>query len=261
MIREIGQVVFNREIAKHFYEAEIIAPLISSKCKPGQFINILPSPNWKNVMRRPMSVSFQDDEKIRIIYKIVGEGTQFIGNWKVGESVDLIGPLGNYWKDWEGYFPILMGGGVGIAPILNLHYYLNSQNINHALIMGARTKAEHFLQPSQNDNIFLTTDDGSIGVKGWITNALNEFSFDPLKSKIFTCGPPLMMEAIRKLSLDKKIECDLALERLMACGFGICQGCTVEKTNKEKHQHSYRSTFALACIDGPIFSSSELVSC
>jgi dihydroorotate dehydrogenase electron transfer subunit len=259
--REIGKVVLNRSIAENFYEAEIIAPLISAHCKPGQFINILPFSNWKNVMRRPMSVSFQDGEKIRIIYKIVGEGTEFISNWKSGDSVDLIGPLGNYWQNWDGYFPILMGGGVGIAPILNFHHYLNSIHINHALIMGARTKAEHFLQPSPTDNIFLTTDDGSIGVKGWITNALNEFQFDPLKSKIFTCGPPLMMEAIRKLALNNNIECDLALERLMACGFGICQGCTVEKKKIKKHQHSYRSKFALACIDGPIFSATDLVSC
>ena len=261
MIQEVGEVTYNNELAQNFYEAEIISPEISKLCKPGQFINILPSASWDNVMRRPMSVSYQDGYKIRIIYKIVGTGTQSMGNWKMGDSVDFIGPLGNHWKNWDNYFPVLMGGGVGIAPILNLHKYLNSINVKHVLIMGARTKAEHFLNPSKIENIYLTTDDGTLGVKGRITDALMEFEFKHHNSKIFACGPPLMMEAIRKLAIKNKIECDLALERIMACGFGICQGCTVEKNQEISHKSSYRSKFALACMDGPIFSAKEIVKC
>ena len=84
MIREVGEVTYNNELAQNFYEAEIISPEISKLCKPGQFINILPSATWDNVMRRPMSVSYQDGHKIRIIYKIVGPGTQSMGNWEMG---------------------------------------------------------------------------------------------------------------------------------------------------------------------------------
>lgn len=261
MICEFGTVNFNREIAQNFFEAEITSPKISKICKPGQFINILPKENWNKVMRRPMSVSFQDGNVIRIIYKIVGPGTEEIGMWKQNDKVDLIGPLGNYWSNWKDHLPILMGGGVGIAPILNLHNYLKSLNIDHILIMGARNKSEHFLEPSKKSKIFITTDDGSLGIHGRITDALNEFDFNPLKSKIFTCGPPLMMEAIRKLAIEKKVKCDLALERLMACGFGICQGCTVEKRQYVNTESSYRSKFALGCMDGPIFSAEEIVEC
>jgi dihydroorotate dehydrogenase electron transfer subunit len=261
MIRKIGTVNFNREIAKNFFEAEIISPEISKLCKPGQFINILPKENWNKVMRRPMSVSFQDGNAIRIIYKIVGPGTEDIGTWKLNDKVDIIGPLGNFWNNWNGYLPILMGGGVGIAPILNLHNHLKSLKVDHILIMGARNKSEHFLEPSNGNNIFITTDDGSLGIHGRITDALNEFDFNPSISKIFTCGPPLMMEAIRKLAIEKKVKCDLALERLMACGFGICQGCTVEKHESVNMESSYRSKFALACMDGPIFSAEEIVEC
>lgn len=261
MIREIGTVNFNREIAQNFFEAEIISPEISKKCKPGQFINILPNSSWNKVMRRPMSVSYQDGNAIRIIYKIVGPGTEKIGNWKKDDKVDLIGPLGNFWDNWDGFLPILMGGGVGIAPILNLHNHLKSNNINHVLIMGARNKAEHFLEPSTEKKIYITTDDGSLGIHGRITDALQHFDFNPKTAKIFTCGPPLMMEAIRKYAIDQNIKCDLALERLMACGFGICQGCTVEKLDDNKMESSYRSKFALACMDGPIFSAEEIVEC
>lgn len=261
MIKEIGTVTFNRELAHNFFEAEIISPKISKNCKPGQFINILPNSNWGKVMRRPMSVSYQDENSIRIIYKIVGPGTDHIGKWKVNDRVDIIGPLGNSWKNWSDSLPILMGGGVGIAPILNLHNHLKSLNIDHVLIMGARNKVEHFLEPSTKNKIYLTTDDGSFGIHGKITDALSHFDFKRNKSKIFTCGPPLMMEAIRKYAIKNKIKCDLALERLMACGFGICQGCTVEKHENKSNDFSYRTIFALACMDGPIFPAEEIVEC
>ena len=113
---------------------------------------------------------------------------------------------------------------------------------------------------SKIDNIILTTDDGTLGVKGVITEALSKFNFIPQRSKIFACGPPLMMEAIRKIAFKESIECDLALERIMACGFGICQGCTVEK-NKKNNEKSYRAKFSLACMDGPIFSAKEIIKC
>jgi len=259
MINEIGSVNFNRKIAHNFYEAEIVSPKISKKCKPGQFVNILPSSNWNKVMRRPMSVSYQDGKVIRIIYKVIGPGTKLINEWKKNQKVDIIGPLGNYWKDWEDSLPILIGGGVGIAPILNLHNYLNSINFKHVLIMGARAKSEHFIYPSEN--IFITTDDGSLGINGSVIEALNYFEFNPKFAKFFTCGPPKMMDAIRSLAIERNIKCDLALECLMACGFGICQGCTIEKNKKVCSESTYRSKFVLACIDGPIFSAREIVKC
>ena len=134
MIREIGKVNYNTEIADNFFEAEIVLPKISKLCKPGQFINILPSSNWNKVMRRPMSVSHQDSEVIRIIYKVVGSGTEDINKWTIDDKVDIIGPLGNFWSNRENKLPILMGGGVGIAPILNLHNHLKNINL-HQLIL------------------------------------------------------------------------------------------------------------------------------
>ena len=215
-------------------------------------------------MRRPMSVASQKDGIISIIYKVVGDGTELMKEWHVGDRVDLIGPLGNYWDGYSDKLSILIGGGVGIAPILNLNDHLEEIGERKVLIMGARNSYEHFIVHNPEENTYLTTDDGSLGIHGNVLEPLKLAleSIDYRYVKLFSCGPPSMMEAVRKFSINRGIECDLALETLMACGFGICQGCTVEFEKKQKTtEHSYRNRFGLVCMDGPIFESKEIRSC
>ena len=260
---ESAKVISNFELAEGIYKTTLYAPKISSCVKPGQFINILPKTDWPHVMRRPMSIASQIDDEISIIYKAVGEGTTIMSNWSLDLNVDIIGPLGNFWTNYQSSIPVLVGGGVGIAPILNLHNLLIDKKIKHYLIMGARNSREHFFEHNLKDRVFLSTDDGSIGVKGNVVDALNELFNNKLsESKIFSCGPPMMMESVREFALKNKIKCDLAVETIMACGIGICQGCTVEmKVNENKLKHTYRSRFALACVDGPIFAADDIVRC
>ena len=255
---ETARVLSNKEIAKNIYEAILYSPKISKETKPGQFINILPTNLWKNVMRRPMSVAWQENGKISIIYKVFGQGTKIISNWKENYNVDIIGPLGNYWKDFNNeQTPLLIGGGVGIAPILNLHKHLNKNNIKHKLIMGAKTKDEHFMKHNEKNNIFLSTDLDDYGFKGNVICALEKILSNQNENiKIFTCGPPGMMKGVSEYCKNNTIDCDLALETIMACGIGICQGCTIVKNKKSIN--TYRSHYALACIDGPIFNNEEI---
>ena len=145
IFQENAKVVCTKEIAHNTFETMLSSPNISKHVKPGQFINILPSHDWDYVMRRPMSVASQNKENLSIIYKVVGEGTRLMRNWAIGQSVNILGPLGNFWTEYNDYEPILIGGGVGIAPIINLKNHLDSLNIDCSLIMGARTKDEHFL--------------------------------------------------------------------------------------------------------------------
>ena len=262
--KEIGKVVSNGEISEGIYQTVLNSTEISAHSHPGQFVNILPSSNWEQVMRRPMSIASQGNEEISIIYKVVGEGTRIMANWVKGKQVDLIGPLGNYWKGYDSSYPILIGGGVGIAPILNLHNKLKKDHLQHILIMGAKNKREHFLKHDPENHIFMSTDDGSMGIAGNVVVALKNIfpnSNYPPDCKIYSCGPPMMMESVRSYSLQNNLECDLALETIMACGFGICQGCTVIRKAETIGQHSYRNQFALACMDGPIFNAKGIVSC
>jgi len=264
IVNEIAKVISNEQISDGFYQTVLHAPEISSHSHPGQFVNILPTSNWSHVMRRPMSIASQGNDEISVIYKVIGDGTSIMADWKTGEMVDIIGPLGNIWAGYETTFPILIGGGVGIAPIFNLYNLLKEHQIEHILIMGARDKNEHFLKQDKRNQIFLSTDDGSMGIAGNVVDALSSIFPNgdyPSGCKIFSCGPPMMMESIRNYSLQNGLECDLALETIMACGFGICQGCTVEKKAATTDKHSYRNKFVLACMDGPIFNAEKIVSC
>ena len=207
-----------------------------------------------------MSVSGQDKDNIAIIYKVVGDGTKLMKSWKVNEIVDILGPLGNYWTEYNDYEPILIGGGVGIAPIINLKNHLDDLKISYDIIMGARTKAEHFLTHTPEKGIYMSTDDGTLGVHGTVIDALKLLDKDMNNTKIFACGPPGMMEAVKDFSIRKDIVCDLAIETIMACGVGICQGCTVEM-NRADNKNSYREKYVLACVDGPIFRAKDIKTC
>ena len=166
IFNEKAEVISNKQVAANIFEAILYSPKISKNTAPGQFINILPNHNWLNVMRRPMSVAWQKDNKISIIYKVFGEGTKIISEWSKGDVVDVIGPLGNKWSGYKGKMPILVGGGVGIAPILNLHKYLSNIGIDHILIMGARYKNEHFIEHNPNKGIYVCTELDDWGFNG-----------------------------------------------------------------------------------------------
>lgn len=264
MINEIASVISNYEIASNYWQAILKAPEISRQAKPGQFVNILPIKNWPKMMRRPMSIASNEHDNISIIYKVVGEGTQYISDWKEGSKVDIIGPLGNTWPDFKDEYPLLIGGGVGIAPILYLQDKFSNDGISHNLIMGARTGSEHFLDHSPDEGIILTTDDGTIGIKGTVISALETIFHTPSEIRnyrICACGPSPMLNAVKQFASDHSVECFVALETMMACGFGICQGCCVEKEQNSSTDSSYRKKYSLACIDGPVFQATEIKYC
>ena len=114
--RGIGKVISNGEISEGIFQTSFYVPIISVNSHPGQFINILPTPDWRQVMRRPMSIASQGNDEISIIYKAIGEGTHIMAAWKIGTEVDLIGPLGNYWTEYNTTKPILIGGGLVLLP-------------------------------------------------------------------------------------------------------------------------------------------------
>ena len=259
---EISKVIDNNEIAENIFEAHLSSVNISKAAKPGQFINILPSNNFTKTMRRPMSLSYQDQNSFKIIYKPIGEGTKIMRDWQKGDSTDIIGPLGNAWDVSNNKEAVLLGGGVGIAPILNLYNKIKSTKKVH-LFFGARKKEEHFIDHNPDSNIYLSTDDGSSGIRGNLFDAMNSiFNINKLKEKsIYVCGPPMMMEAVREFVVEHQIECYLALETIMACGIGICQGCSIEKCSSDSNLNTYRNKYELVCMDGPIYKANEIKTC
>ena len=261
-LQQYSKVVSNRKLSSTMWEAILKSPGIASLSKPGQFVNIIPSKNWNNVMRRPMSIAGIDNDQIKLLYKIIGHGTQEMSKWQVGDEIDIIGPLGNNFGDYEDFLPILIGGGTGTAPLLYLRNIIDQNKSPSKLIIGARSKEEHLIDHNPDENIYITTDNGSYGIKGNVVTALKKIYLDNKnkKIKIFACGPNMMMKSIQEFSNQYDLLCELSLECIMACGIGLCQGCTIEMGNlKESKTNSYRQKFQLLCIDGPVMKSKEVI--
>ncbi len=218
---------------------------------PGQFVQILVDNSPHVFLRRPISINFVDDEKqeIWLLIQRVGEGTEKIGNVSAGGTLNLIFPLGNSFTlpGEKGNF-LLIGGGVGSAPLLYLGKKLKDNGLEPEFLLGGRS-AKDILQQSdfvQFGTVYCTTEDGSLGEKGFVTHhsILQKKKYD----FIFTCGPRPMMAAVARYAQENGIGCEVSLENLMACGFGACL-CCIEKTVRGN---------VCTCTEGPVFNINDL---
>lgn len=246
----------NKEIAMNIWRMSMNAPNIAAAyIGPGQFINILPNDNWQHPIRRPMSIASVNGSNVEIIYKIFGDITDQLSRKIYGDTINILGPLGNIFTEWDKkeVEPILIGGGVGLAPILNVYESCR----NSIMIIGARTAAEHFMEHDPENNIYLTTDDGSMGIAGNVLKAIAEIDVNE-NSIIYACGPEPMLHALQAFAIDKNIRAQLSVESYMGCGVGLCQGCVIERQNGQVQENSYHEKYSLVCLDGPVYESSEV---
>ena len=219
----------------------------------GQFVNILVSNTQKTFLRRPISVCDVDyaSNTLHFYIRKVGDGTNTLSQLKIGDTLNIVYPLGNSFAWQKSKKPLLIGGGCGIAPLFYLSKIFFNNNIKPTVLLAGQTK-EALSWTGIFDSIASVhrmTDDGSAGEKGLATqhSILTEIkTFD----HIYTCGPEVMMQAIAKMADRNGIDCQVSLERTMACGIGACL-CCVTKT-KMGHR--------CVCTDGPIFDYKELVN-
>lgn len=219
---------------------------------PGQFVQILVDRSVSTFLRRPISVNFVDKQKneLWLLIQKVGEGTKTLAHYATGDSLNLLLPLGNsFTTDVDKNKKLLLvGGGVGIAPMLMLGVHLQNKDVEVHFLLGARSKNDllELEEFHKYGKVYTTTEDGSHGEKGYVTNhsILISEKFD----RIYTCGPKPMMQAIAKYAHQHDIECEVSLENMMACGFGACL-CCVEKTIKGN---------VCACTEGPVFNLKQL---
>lgn len=255
-------VIQNLRFPGHNYLLAIRAPEVARQAVPGQFVMAaevgpLPYP----LLKRAMAVYSLQKENgqssvITLLIKAIGEGTRRLAELEEGDSISLIGPLGNGFdlSLARGRTSFLLAGGVGIASLYMLAEQLKLAGEEVYLVYGGRTAHELVgLEDFQRLGvpILVTTDDGSAGYKGLITEGLKEYlkDFSPERLVFYTCGPNRMMEAISRIAQERGIPCQVSVEARMACGFGVCLGCSV------KTIHSYR----LACRQGPVFDATEFL--
>jgi len=244
------EVLSNIEIAYDTYLLEVSLPNSVNKLFPGQFFNIQVSDSVFPLLRRPFSISDVTDNSIMFMYKVVGEGTLIMSNKNKGELLNLLGPLGNKFNLENTYeHSILIGGGIGIAPFPFLIKSFEDSR-DYSVLFGVRSKKE-----THNyglNNVFFSSDDGSIGMRGNVIDLLEKKlkELGEKKIKLFAIGPNPMLRALQKVVASKNLDCEVSMESVMACGFGICQGCPIEYNNKDRYR--------LVCKDGPVFNIRDI---
>lgn len=263
-------MVANRRFSGRYRELVLDAPELANSVRAGQFVNILCSTADDPLLRRPFSVYRVDPGAgtIGILYEVLGRGTSLIARWERGDVANVLGPLGNYFTVPEGEGPLaLVGGGVGVAPLLALaHEVAPSGRPIHALL-GART-ASMLLGVDEFEalgvRVSLSTDDGSQGYHGLVSGLLASLlqggsGREPLRpDALFTCGPRPMMAAIAEIARAHGIPCSVSMEVSMACGFGVCMGCAWPVRSGSNSDAS-GPTYRLVCTDGPVFNADEII--
>ena len=240
------EIMANFEIAEKIFCLEVYSPELSKISKAGQFVEVQLSEEF--TLRRPFGIASTKNDTIKIFYRVVGHGTDFLSRRNFGEILNVLGPLGNgFDTDIEGKV-LLVGGGMGLAPLLSAAEKLNYPDI----LMGGKNADEVMFWErefvAEVDAMFVMTDDGSLGEKGFVTNFLPEILKEGKYSAVFTCGPEIMMKNVALEVVANDIPCQVSFERRMACGLGACLSCSIDTTGGRKK----------VCKDGPIFNATEV---
>ncbi|MDX9759730.1 MAG: dihydroorotate dehydrogenase electron transfer subunit [Bacteroidota bacterium] len=247
------RVTANVRIADDTYALRFHSPELAASLRPGQFLNILTSEQIDPLLRRPYSISDVVGEECEIMYALLGKGTHALARKVPGDTIGVLGPLGNtfgYDKDFG--TAIIVAGGIGIAPFPFLTKELRRREIPLMTFLGARNAGRVVSRGLENQHI--ATDDGSAGRQGTVIDLLGAHldSHAVDRPRIFACGPNPMLEATQRFAHARGIPCELSLESEMACGIGICQGCPVER-------HEGERKYALVCTEGPCFDSQDII--
>ena len=239
MKQQTFEIQSNEQIAKNVYRMQLCGD--TAGILPGQFVNIRVQGQF---LRRPISVCNITDGMLTIIYKVVGIGTEAMSHLPIGTQLDILTVLGNgYDLSKAGDAPLLVGGGVGVPPMYMLARQLREAGKKVRVILGFNTKDEVFYEEefrALGCDVTITTVDGSHGVKGFVTNAL-----DGKQSYYYTCGP---LPMIKSLILAAGTNGEVSMEERMGCGFGACMGCTIQTTQGPKR----------VCKEGPVFPAEIL---
>lgn len=249
MVENTYKLIFENKLINDQFGILSIDNSDKVSVQPGQFINVYLN-NADKMMPRPFSIYSADDISVQIVYKIVGSGTEIISTLKSGDKIRVMFPLGNSFPVLENAKIALVGGGVGIPPLI--HYLRENSNSEIDFYYGARGSKELILMDSikeLTDNLFISTDDGSYGIKGNVITSLEDNSKN--YNLILACGPYPMLKALNDYSIQNKTELYVSLEERMGCGFGVCMGCVV----KVKKESPDAEPYSRVCKEGPVFKS------
>lgn len=255
-VQERVQILCSEQLAADVFRITVQAPGVAGPARPGQFVMVRVAEGHDPLLRRPFSIhQVTGPDQVQILFKVVGRGTGILARVKEGDYLDLVGPMGHGFSRPTG--PVcLVGGGMGIAPLLFLGERLSRSMAAEdiAVLLGARTRDE--LQPLVEDFVRLgltvdtATDDGSLGHHGLVGELLDRVASTPAR-QVYACGPYPMMRAISGQCRTRGWSCEVSLETMMACGLAACLGCALPRKDGAGYLH--------VCKQGPVFSAEEVL--
>ncbi len=261
MIQLSAKILEKEEVATDHYRLALDAPLISKEAHPGQFVHVRITSQYMPLLRRPFSIHRMNPSGIEILFRVVGTGTMLLAEKRVGDELDIIGPLGHGFRVKEDTFTaILVAGGVGVAPLFALAERLR-QFTEVKMLIGSKTRAGILCLErleALGIDVQVATDDGSLGTRRVVTDLLEDFLVTAASPKlpIYGCGPMPMLRVLSEIAQLYSSPCQISLEADMACGVGACLGCVVKMVDRHSPSHF---EYKRVCVDGPVFDAREVL--
>jgi dihydroorotate dehydrogenase electron transfer subunit len=255
MKKHLLTITSNHEIARSIFEMKLTGHGVNSMLTPGQFLHVKVGEHSSKLLRRPLSICDVDLEKeeVTLLYRAQGEGTTQLSQKKYGEIVDVLGPLGNGFsleKVDDKKTALLIGGGIGVPPLYYLGKKLRGEGVNVKFILGYQSLEDSFYVEKflEIGETAITTVDGSLGIKGFVTDAMDLFTSE--EPDIYSVGPAVMLKAVEQRA--SGLNGYLSLEERMGCGIGACFACVCPTETR-------KSGYVKICSDGPVFKMGEVV--
>jgi dihydroorotate dehydrogenase electron transfer subunit len=252
-VREMCEVLERRR-AGAYQVLVLAAPRIAGDARPGQFVHLLPGEDRSFPLRRPFSIHRvgRPGGEVEVVFDVVGAGTRALARLRPGDVVDALGPLGRPFDPPEGRAGcLLVGGGYGTAPLLFLATELRARGCRVDFVIGAAT-AGRLLDAAEAEqlghSLTVTTDDGSAGRRGLVTDPLPDLLAAAGAERVYACGPMPMLAAVSRVAAAAGVPCQVAVEEQMACGTGICFSCVVPVGDR----------MARSCLEGPVFDGTAI---
>lgn len=270
MILATGEVLSHKKYGEHFHSLTIVAPEIGASIHPGQFVNVACGESRANILRRPFSV-YRVHKRggwastIELVFDIRGPGSKYLSELRGHSTVDLLGPLGRGFQlPKRRAHCLLVGGGIGATPLFFLADELRNAGHRVDVILGARNVGL-LLNPIEVRRLssvsVTTTEDGSTGEKGRVTDVLSDTIERCGTEIIYTCGPHPMLAAVSKIAVEHKVPVQVAVEELMGCGYGVCMTCVIPLRRKKRKDAVGEDgvVYARSCTEGPVFNGASVI--
>lgn len=255
--QETVTVVSQKQIGTGIYDLTIQTKEIAVAAKAGQFVSVY-SNDASKLLPRPISLCGIDRKAgtLRLVYRVTGEhtGTEEFSRLQAGDTMKIMGPLGNGFTVEKGRKTFLIGGGIGVPPMLQLAKEMKDAGENFQIVMGYRDAGTFLLDEfKEQGESFVATEDGSVGTKGNVLDAIRENHLDA--DVIYACGPTPMLRALKAYAEEQNMTCYVSMEERMACGIGACLACVCNSTEKDAHSNVKNKRI---CKEGPVFNAKEV---